>query len=86
MFIVFKKSPVWYKFWKDVEYSIAPVDPERTISDDDDDDNVPDQFIPPPDNGYRNLPVFMIRVVANLDVNAEKRLELATMMKCDLVK
>lgn len=40
-----------YKFWKNVEYSIAPLDSDRSISDDDDDDLPPDHFIPSADNG-----------------------------------
>jgi hypothetical protein len=86
MFIVFKKNPKWYLFWKDAEYSIAPFDVGSSSSGSSD----PGDFLNVPahneDVTFGCLPVFMINIVANLDVDEKNRLRVQTVMDCNLVK
>jgi len=86
MFIVFKKSPSWYKFWKNAEYSIAPFDSDRSISDSSSDNYNVDRSVYNSDIGYSNLPVFMIRVIANLDVDSDTHLKLVANLDCNLME
>jgi hypothetical protein len=78
-----------YFFWKDVEYSITEFSGSTSLSIDTNTYAASDIIAGIPADipiCYKKIPIFLIDVIANLDVDERMNLKLLTRMNCTLLE